>query len=368
MKKQVLLSKIIMMLGGAIAGGTVGFYALSMTDKGFFSNAEMVLSMVTLVAIALVAFWIQLIAHEGGHMIFGLLSGYEFVSFRIGSHIFIKQNGVVNHKRFSLAGTGGQCLMAPPPYKDGSYPYVLYHLGGIMMNVIIAALFLIIKIAFKPGGFLGIFCVMMVAMGVALAIMNGIPYKTDMVSNDGYNALNMGKDKDGMKGVWTMLEVNKLQAEGNRIKDMDASMFEIRDGADMKNPLVSGALVLNENRLMDCHDFDGASEVIDRLLSEECGGVGLSTNLIKLDKIYIDIFRNGKAADLSALDEKQMKNFIKAMTNYPAVVRTLYGVSIIKEEEAEQKKLLERMDKLKGNYPYPGDLESEFELMELVRK
>ena len=61
----------------------------------------------------LVAFILQIVLHEGGHLLFGLLSGYRFVSFRIFNWTLIRQEGKFRLKRFGIAGTGGQCLMLP---------------------------------------------------------------------------------------------------------------------------------------------------------------------------------------------------------------------------------------------------------------
>ena len=57
----------------------------------------------------LVAFVLQIVLHEGGHLLFGLLSGYRFVSFRIFNWTLIRQEGKFRLKRFGIAGTGGQC-------------------------------------------------------------------------------------------------------------------------------------------------------------------------------------------------------------------------------------------------------------------
>ena len=39
----------------------------------------------------LIAFILQIVLHEGGHLLFGLLSGYRFVSFRIFNWTLIRQ-------------------------------------------------------------------------------------------------------------------------------------------------------------------------------------------------------------------------------------------------------------------------------------
>jgi len=40
-----------------------------------------------------VSFYIQIAIHEFGHMIFGLITGYKFSSFRMGNLMWVKEEG-----------------------------------------------------------------------------------------------------------------------------------------------------------------------------------------------------------------------------------------------------------------------------------
>ena len=53
-------------------------------------------------------------AHEFGHFLFGRISGYEFVSFRVLNWVLLRDDGRWRVKRFSIPGTLGQCLTVPP--------------------------------------------------------------------------------------------------------------------------------------------------------------------------------------------------------------------------------------------------------------
>ena len=68
------------------------------------------------------------------------MSGYRFCSFRIGSVMLTRENGRYKIKKYSIAGTGGQCLMEPPGSVDGRLPYRLYNMGGAIMNVAASAI------------------------------------------------------------------------------------------------------------------------------------------------------------------------------------------------------------------------------------
>ena len=45
---------------------------------------------IVFLALACVAYYMQTVFHEAGHMLFGMLSGYKFVSFRVRNLIWIK--------------------------------------------------------------------------------------------------------------------------------------------------------------------------------------------------------------------------------------------------------------------------------------
>ena len=95
---------------------------------------------VSLLAILILLFsiFLQVLLHEGGHLVCGLATGYRFVSFRIFNLTFIRKDGKLCIKRFSLAGTGGQCLLTPPERPLEDIPTTLYNLGGVLANLLTA--------------------------------------------------------------------------------------------------------------------------------------------------------------------------------------------------------------------------------------
>lgn len=139
---QQYIGAVFMMLIGAVCGFVMAEYLfLSFEDDPIYRK---ILSLAGLFLGMYVAFFFHIIVHEAGHLLFGLMTGYKFSSFRIASFIWLEENGKLKMKQLSIAGTGGQCLMSPPDMKDGRIPIVLYNLGGSIINIIMGALFLII--------------------------------------------------------------------------------------------------------------------------------------------------------------------------------------------------------------------------------
>ena len=312
------------------------------------------------------AFFLQLIIHEGGHLIFGLLTGYGFSSFRIMNFMLIRKGNRIELKKHSLSGTSGQCLMSPPEMKDGRLPYVLYNLGGVLMNLIVsvlcAGLYFLLRSGEKYPEFLSI----MALSGVYIALTNGIPLNAT-VPNDGHNAFYLGKDPVAMRSFWVQLAVNAESAQEKRIKDMPEEWFIIPEEADMSNNLIASWLTLTENRAMDLHDFGKAKQILDRLLGGECELVELYRVLMLNDRAYIDILEKGKDADLSYLEEKDAAAVLKQMRNYPSVMRTDYASALIaKQDRNEAEKILDRFRKVALTYPSGADIAAEAELMEIA--
>ena len=117
------LTYFVTLLSGAVLG-------ISLVIIGFILEENKIIrhgyfKYYTLLGFALLYlfFFLHIIIHEAGHLVFGLISGYRFLSFRIFSIIFVKVDGHIVRKRYSLRGTAGQCLMYPPKEEcDGSFP------------------------------------------------------------------------------------------------------------------------------------------------------------------------------------------------------------------------------------------------------
>ena len=103
-KKKDKGSKIymsIMLLAGMVCGGFAGVLLARVEDQGiaFWQG------MLVMVFAVYGAMLLQIIIHEAGHLVFGLLSGYQFSSFRIGNLMFVKIEDKIKIRKFSIAGT-----------------------------------------------------------------------------------------------------------------------------------------------------------------------------------------------------------------------------------------------------------------------
>lgn len=348
---------------GAACGYLIANYARAAVGTNPDASFPIV-PMLLLLLCMYAAIFTQMVVHEAGHLVFGLLTGYGFSSFRIGSVMLLRQDGRLVFKRLSLAGTGGQCLMTPPEWRDGQIPFVLYNLGGSLMNLIFSALCALLAIPLRGVAWVSAVPWLFVITGVMIALMNGLPLRVGLVDNDGRNAVSMGKNPAALRAFWIQLKINAANAQGMRLKDMPDEWFALPPDADHANSMISTIDVLVCNRLLDAQHFDAAREQIDALLEREPPLAGLHRNLLVCDRLYLELIGPRSAERIDSLHTREQRKFMKAMRQLPSVLRTNYAYALLHERDADQAAaLLTQFEKRATTYPYESDVCSERELI-----
>lgn len=186
------------LLFGLALGCLWGFL---MADYCLKLAAQMSWTFMLLVALAALlclalAFALQIVLHELGHLLFGLLSGYRFVAFRFGPRLMAK------------CGLLCRCVMCPPePDEEGYFPLTLYSLGGIILNLLSGLFFL--WLYFISGGILilTLFSLSAGILGLGFGLMYALPVKR----SDGYNALWLSDDDEAFHAHWLRLREDASQ-------------------------------------------------------------------------------------------------------------------------------------------------------------
>ena len=360
--KGNLALTLICVIIGAISGVIMAIYLDSVFEEyGFLP------SLLFKTIIFLITYFLQLIIHEFGHLVAGLLSGYSFGSFRIGSLMIVNNDGKLKIKHQSVAGTGGQCLMIPPKPVDGKIPVIFYNLGGVFMNFITLPIcvYLIRFLIGKPVLYCG--CVMMFLSGLIVVLTNGIPLKLGMINNDGSNTVELYHNKEAMASFYNQFMILEFIRNGKRLKEIPVEYFPMPTKEGMKNSISASSAVFLENRLFDAKEFDEALSLINELLSTESALIGLHKNFLLADKITIQLLRgeNDRARNLY-LDQNYQK-FAKQMKTSINIIRTDYAYALLCEgNEKKASEILLHFNKCAQRHPYNSDVESERELISLI--
>lgn len=362
---QKVLPWILPIVIGVVLGVAGAIYSI----ENNLSLGNSYFQLVIMLIIFFITFFIHIILHEGGHLIFGLLSGYEFISFRVGSLTLVKEDNKFSIKKFKIAGTGGQCLMMPKTNNYKECPYILYNLGGVIINLLVTILSFIIYINFPENKYVDAVLLAMMVTGVCTFVMNGIPMKIGGIANDGHNLISIMKNDISKYCFYTQLKVNGLLSQGMRIKDMDKHWFELDENSDFSNPLITGIKAMENNYYADMMDFHKAKECCEFLLNYNPKIIKLYENELKCDLLFHEIMTDRNEDKINKLYTKELKNYIKATSCYISRRRLMYAYALIVEKDLNKaEKALEEFKKVQKTYPIKGEVESEVELVTYLRE
>ncbi len=363
-KKETVFTLALWLL----LGMGMGFLsALVMDAKGVLIHTDSKLLQYSVLMLCVFgASLLQLIAHEGGHLVFGLLTGYKFVSFRIFSLALVKLEGRLHLKRLSLPGTAGQCLMAPPEPYDPNMPTQLYNFGGVLMNLLVALLAGGIAVFAK--GILSLFLIWVAGVGVMFALQNGVPMRL-AASNDGMNARNIRRDSANVWALWTQLKVQQELSEGKRLKDLPREWFQPQ--APLGNDLVWSQETIGFQQMLDEGQYAKALEtgaaLLPRLRQSPLLSFVVRGDLIFLNLILKDQGQE-KALALMGKDYQKLSKKLSVMVNtLPNMIRTEYAKAVLLEKDMQRAdKLKKQFEKAAVRYPYPSEILGERDMMAAV--
>lgn len=374
-KIRKLLTGVIFIVICGVIGAIIGIlsatYFKDFMDQYIKSDNILLelLGYYGLILLFFLGYLIHIIIHEAGHLIFGLLSGYSFVSFRIGSFTIIKEQGKIRYKKFSIPGTAGQCLMMPPEVKDGKFPFIMYNYGGGLMNLIVAGVGILLTILMEGMPiFISAILILMSAGGIFAAITNLVPLKIG-VSNDGYNVISMIKDENARRGFYVLLRVNGLQSQGMRMKDMDLEAFKINAGSDLTNPLNTSLKLLEYNWYLDNLDFERARQCMEDFVPWMDKIIPLFRYEIKCERMFLELIGNGNKEFIDSIYDKELRKYLKACKFMLGKKRVMMAYEFFYNNNKEKAlNYYEDTIKLSKKYPVKGDADMELMLVNWIKE
>ncbi|RYC97553.1 M50 family metallopeptidase [Facklamia hominis] len=351
---------LILFLGMGLFGFSLGYLmdvqAIQAGPYGLYFLAVLFISLY-------LGLLLTVVIHEAGHLILGLASGYRFVSFRIASWILIKNKQ--NHfdiKRYSLPGTLGQCLLDPPGHYGDSFPYKAYLLGGVLANGLTACLFLTLIIRGHLSGYPALVAYILAGINLFLGVTNAYPFKNSDTTTDGVILQQLRKAPELSKYLWAQLKINALFQSGQRLKEIPQDYFVANDD----HPLASIIRVFDNNRLMDegCYQEANAHR---QALRQDPQLPAIYKSLLALDQVFFNLVQDQAQADLSLLEDPQVKQIKSAMKKLPSMLRLDYALALLKDQDPTQAaNIKKQFDQALRHHPSQGEINLEQDLLALV--
>lgn len=311
-----------------------------------------------------IAFVLHIILHEGGHLVAGLLTGYRFVSFRFFNFTLIRKDGRLQWRNFELSGTAGQCLMAPPHKPLEQIDTRWYNAGGVLVNAILVLLTLLLLWALDLPKWLDIFLDMMLFIGIAVALMNGIPMKIGGVANDGNNLLQMEKDLPGKRCFCNMLDINARSQEGQPYTEMPEHLFAPPEPLDWKNSMHVSSVLSSATRMMALHQWEEAYH----LLTEACSH---KDDYMKLYQLEVENMMT-QVCILTGRDDEARQHYTKEVAKYVAMhaptqsdkqLTTMAVALALDGDRPKAEQLTQKLESNRDKYIHQGDVALSLDLM-----
>lgn len=373
------MKKSFAILFSLALGAVLGFAIIMLASNNSGSSSDKgaidaIIDMCVLFVVVVLAAYLQIILHEAGHLVCGLLSGYRFVSFRIGSITLLKDgDGKLRIKRFKLAGTGGQCLMSPPENVPlDKIPTSLYNSGGVLVNLLCAiASLLLLRYCGGMHLWLRYFLAATMAIGFVFALINGIPMKLSGIANDGYNLFNLNRDKQSVKGFGAQLVVNDKLQNGTRLAQMPDELFDLGGDINYKDPLQANVWLMSISRELDKGNVELAHEQFKDLVYNHGNEL---LPLFKMEAMCELTYTSLATGDIvlaqSNVANKMMMTYIKKHARVmSSKQRVLMAKALILDKDrAEAEQLYNEVVARHDNYLMQGEVESDIMLMELLLK
>lgn len=323
-------------------------------------NLQLIKTILFSYACLFVSLQLQTAIHEAGHLIAGKLSGYQFVSYRIGSLLLIRQDGKLKLKKFSIPGTSGQCIMVPPESDaPEKVPAVLYHAGGGLANLLSVAFTFLSDIS--DSRYVLAFELIFVASAYAMALMNLFPLKV-FVPNDGYNIMLILKNKEDRIAMYNLLRLRAY--DDIRPSQQPEKYYAYSE----KGEYSQVSKMLYGTRLLDSGAFAEAENLFRECAVNEKKAISYYRLESACEQLFCMIIRNADRKEMDELMTDELKKYIrKTGKSMVSRHRLLYAYKLLAENNPESAgKEYDEAVKMLKNCPAHGEEEMERRLLEHV--
>ncbi|MBQ8009389.1 MAG: M50 family metallopeptidase [Bacteroidaceae bacterium] len=358
---------IVIMMVLLIDGNLSGFHDISDVKTGKLGLAICFSFLSMAIAVVL-----NIMLHEAGHLVFGLLTGYKFVSYRAFSLTLIKDvQGKFKWKKYSISGTLGQCLMEPPrDFKSENLPYFWYNAGGVIVNILLVIISLVMLKSFDLPMFWECFFFMMMFVGVAIALMNGLPLKSAGLNNDGSNIMELWKHPEKRTDMAHQLLIVAETSKGKRAIEMPEEWFPNPTITDFKDLIT---ITTKNNYICWLEDnlrFEEALEETEKVMEHEAEIPQLIRFELGCDWLLLELALHNRPLQIERINTKQLWAYLQSAGKYSAQKQaTFFAWQLIHENNpADADKILNDMKANQDNYAFIGEARTAIALMEHIKE
>ena len=332
------------------------------------SNVNILLMIFVLIISLVVSYYCHIIVHELGHIIMGKLTGYHFHSYRIFSIMILKEDGKWKIKKYAAPGSLGQAIMIPPEKKEGKYPWFLYNAGGGLINIILGLMVLVIYI-FAPDlpVIIDVVLYSFFMIGILLGFMNLFPLPFTLMMNDGSCMVTLHKDEIARDCFYKQLYTVGQLAQNKSYKDMPLEYYQLPEGANYENLLISSRKIHELEYYYDIEDYSSAIKLLNETVYIPGIAKGLRLSL-ELERLFFECMHEPRKDIVEQICTKELLGLLlqgRDMVDMQRIHMAYEGLYNKNYEKANMH--YERAMKLLEKYPMNGIANIERRFLKMVK-
>jgi hypothetical protein len=274
-------------------------------------------------------------------------------------------------------------MYPPKRRKDGSFPFVLYNLGGGINNLIFSLPF-VIPLCLAQGIYAQIISFILLLSGVLTAATNIIPMSIGL-QNDGMNVKSMLKGKYMREAFYLQLQVNAELSDGKQVSEYLPQTFKLPDDADSTNMLTAFVSLMSYYQQIAIFDFDAAEKILASMEEKSADYLPAIYNIIAAERLFFMVLRHCPPEEIASVYE-QTRLFLSIAKTDVSIqrVRYVYEAFLSDEEKWNIMTLINKkpLKKLKAcdrekayrdflktaeNYPVSGEADMNVKVVEYIR-
>lgn len=273
---------------------------------------------------------VQLVLHEAGHLLGGLLTGWEFLYLQIYGLVVKRESKKL--KLMTVGDTGFRCIMSPVSIDNKA---LMYTMGGCLANLFSGMAGLAVVIMADMPQVLWLYTWCFSAIGISFFVINGVESNKRLcndgtcrrlLKSDGYNLICHNAQLMAAKYLLTGISYGEIG---------DDIICLCPDKAE--NDITACQAVLEYYHYLDTGDYAKAENALNKVRDTRnlCREISY---IVELERAYIKLFASDKNPDVTT---------IKAIINKHAKKKDVHSLRILALYDARELFLAGYGDKAK---------------------
>lgn len=330
MQKFIKLGYVASILGILLI--VYGYYVsvskyirIAQTTKSF----SFILYLVIITLFFYIFIILQSMIHEAGHLLFGLVCGYELISVRIGNLRIINDGNtkVISGGKFEQ---NGQCIMKPKDEGNRAH-CLLYNLGGCILNLAVSSFLLVLVHKKVITAHLVPLYIFIIA-GYYVFLVNAIPCIRNSTISDTLNCCLLLSNKDLLETMNIQLDIYCQLLNGRRPGEIDFKKFDL----SVLNIYSFSPAITYYYCCLDKNDISKAKAVLNALRKSDAVFGKSQKNRLYYEDLYLKLIANDA---LDTYDIKKIEQLKKSHTIED--IRVLHAYYYFYEKNFDLAKLYE---------------------------